>query len=93
MTQDIAIYPHVETNATRADKCIECMTVGWRNRLLYKIIRKEYRICIIGKNAKELGAACAAELNGRGGGKPEAFQGSLKATKAEITEFLQNHGF
>ena len=52
-----------------------------------------YSICVIGKNAKELGAACVASLNGRGGGKPEAFQGSLKATKAEITGFLQKQGF
>ena len=52
-----------------------------------------YSICIIGKNAKDLGAACAAALNGRGGGKPEAFQGSLRATKFEITEFLHAKGF
>jgi len=52
-----------------------------------------YSICIIGKNAKELGAKTAAALNGRGGGKPEAFQGSLKATRAEITAFLHSQGF
>lgn len=43
-----------------------------------------YSICIIGENAKELGAAAAAALNGRGGGKPEAFQGSLKTTRSQI---------
>lgn len=52
-----------------------------------------YSICIIGENAKELGAKTAAALNGRGGGKPEAFQGSLKATRAEITAFLHSQGF
>ena len=52
-----------------------------------------YSICIIGQNAKELGAKCASALSGRGGGKPEAFQGSLKAGRAEITEFLQQEGF
>ena len=51
-----------------------------------------YSICIIGKNAKELGTKMAAALNGRGGGKPEAFQGSLKATREEITAFLHGEG-
>ena len=50
-------------------------------------------ICIIGKNAKELGTKMASALNGRGGGKPEAFQGSLKATREEITAFMHNEGF
>lgn len=50
-------------------------------------------ICIIGKNAKELGAKAAAALNGRGGGKPEAFQGSLKADKEQIALFFRAEGF
>ena len=50
-------------------------------------------ICIIGKNAKELGTKAAAALNGRGGGKPEAFQGSLKAEKPQILEFFRQEGF
>ncbi len=52
-----------------------------------------YSVCIIGQGAKELGTKAAAALNGRGGGKPEAFQGSLKAARAEITQFLQLQGF
>ena len=51
-----------------------------------------YSICIIGNNAKELGSACAAALNGRGGGKPEAFQGNLKASRAEIADFFRQQG-
>ena len=51
-----------------------------------------YSICIIGNNAKELGSACAAALNGRGGGKPEAFQGNLKASRAEIAGFFRQQG-
>ena len=51
-----------------------------------------YSICIIGASAKELGAAAANALNGRGGGKPEAFQGSLKATRSQIeTHFSVNN--
>ena len=50
-------------------------------------------ICIIGKNAKELGAKAAAALDGRGGGKPEAFQGSLKADRGQIQAFFEAEGF
>ena len=47
-----------------------------------------YSICIIGKNAKNLGSAAVTSLNGRGGGKPEAFQGSLKTTLAQIQAYF-----
>ena len=49
-----------------------------------------YSICILGPGAKELGTSATAALNGRGGGKPDAFQGSLQAKKQNITEFFQN---
>ena len=49
-----------------------------------------YSICIISKTAdtREMGKAVNAALNGRGGGKPGAFQGSLKATKEQIEGFF-----
>ena len=49
-----------------------------------------YAICIISKSAdtRELGKAVNATLNGRGGGKPGAFQGSVKAIRAQIEEFF-----
>ena len=49
-----------------------------------------YAICIISKTAdtRELGKAVNTALNGRGGGKPGAFQGSIKATKAQIESFF-----
>ena len=49
-----------------------------------------YAICIISKTAdtKELGKTVNTALNGRGGGKPGAFQGSIKATRAQIEEFF-----
>ena len=50
-------------------------------------------ICIIGKNAKELGAKAAAALNGRGGGKPEAFQGNMQADQEQIAAFFRAEGF
>ena len=50
-----------------------------------------YAICIISKTAdkRELGKAVNAALNGRGGGKPGAFQGSIKATRTAIEEFFR----
>lgn len=48
-----------------------------------------YNVCILGAAAKELGAAMNQTLNGRGGGKPGTFQGSVKATKAQLLAFFQ----
>ena len=50
-----------------------------------------YAICIISKTAdtKELGKAVNTALNGRGGGKPGAFQGSLRATREQIEVFFK----
>ena len=49
-----------------------------------------YSICILSKtqDTRALGKAVNAALNGRGGGKPGAFQGSLKATKEQIEAFF-----
>ena len=50
-----------------------------------------YSICIISKtqDTRALGKTVNEQLNGRGGGKPGAFQGSLRATKEQIKEFFQ----
>ncbi len=49
-----------------------------------------YQICIVSKNTnvKELGTRAVQTLNGRGGGKEYAFQGTLKATKDQIEAFF-----
>lgn len=51
-----------------------------------------YSLCIISKeeDAKALGARLTAALGGRGGGKREAFQGSVLATRAAIEKFFQD---
>ena len=49
-----------------------------------------YAICLMGPNAKEVGSKAVAALNGRGGGKPDAFQGSVKGSKADIAAFFKN---
>ena len=51
-----------------------------------------YAVCIISKSddLKELGKLMTQTLNGRGGGKPGSFQGSLKATRTQIEEFFHN---
>ena len=50
-----------------------------------------YSLCIVSKtaDAKALGAAAAAALEGRGGGRREAFQGNVPAARAKITEFFE----
>jgi len=49
-----------------------------------------YSICIISKTVdiRALGKEVNARLNGRGGGKPGAFQGSVQATRTEIEKFF-----
>ena len=48
-----------------------------------------YNLCLLGNNAKALGTDACKALDGRGGGKPDAFQGSVKATKAQIEIFFR----
>lgn len=45
-----------------------------------------YNMCLISRTAdvRPLGAQLTKALNGRGGGKPGAFQGSVKATREQI---------
>ena len=52
---------------------------------------KGYSLCIISRteDVKTLGSNAVKALNGRGGGKPNAFQGSVSATRAEIEAFFQ----
>lgn len=51
-----------------------------------------YGLCIISRaeDTRIPGRAAIAALNGRGGGKPEAFQGSLQATRQEIETFFSS---
>ena len=48
-----------------------------------------YSLCLIGPGAKDKGTAMTQAFSGRGGGKPDAFQGSLPAKKAQIESFWQ----
>lgn len=52
-----------------------------------------YSICLVSgsQDVRQLGALAAQELNGRGGGKPGAFQGNIRACRTQIEEFFQNH--
>ena len=51
-----------------------------------------YQFCIVSQNVsvKGLGNQAVQALNGRGGGKDLAFQGTLKATKEEILQFFSH---
>ena len=50
-----------------------------------------YSVCMVrhGGDVKDLGTAMNKALNGRGGGKPGIFQGSVRAEKAEIEAFFE----
>ena len=47
-----------------------------------------YSVCILGEDAKELGAALTQAFPGRGGGKPGTFQGSIQATKEQLLSYF-----
>ena len=51
-----------------------------------------FDVCLAhpGADVKELGSRMAKALNGRGGGKPGFFQGSVQTEKEEILGFFQN---
>ena len=51
-----------------------------------------YSLCIISReaDAKAVGTALTSALGGRGGGKREAFQGSIAASRADIEKFFQD---
>lgn len=50
-----------------------------------------YGVCVISRSGdvKALGTAMNRTLNGRGGGKPGSFQGTVRATEAEIRAFFE----
>lgn len=50
-----------------------------------------YSVCLVNKqgDVKTLGQEMNQALNGRGGGKPGFFQGSVKATREQIRAFFQ----
>lgn len=50
-----------------------------------------YSLCLVSRQGevKQLGAAIAAALKGRGGGRPGYFQGSVQATRREIENFFE----
>ena len=52
-----------------------------------------YCLCILSRteDAKALGDAAAKALNGRGGGKKEAFQGRISATRGQIENFFTHN--
>ena len=52
-----------------------------------------YCLCVLShtQDAKAIGDAAAKALNGRGGGKKEAFQGRISATQAQIENFFAHN--
>ena len=54
-----------------------------------------YQVCLAcpGGDVKTLGSEMAKTLDGRGGGKPGFFQGSVKANRSQVEEFFKKAGF
>lgn len=51
-----------------------------------------YSLCLVSKNTdvKALGTRAVQELSGRGGGKANAFQGTVRATRQQIEDFFRD---
>lgn len=51
-----------------------------------------YSLCLVCKagDARSLGSGLVSSLNGRGGGKPGSFQGSVPGTRAQIEDYFRN---
>ncbi len=65
-------------------------TCGGRAAVFSGCDDRGYNVCLIHKDGdvRALGKAMNERLNGRGGGKPGAFQGSVMATRAAIEAFF-----
>lgn len=51
-----------------------------------------YSLCLVCKagDVRSLGSGLVSSLNGRGGGKPGSFQGSVPGTRAQIEDYFRN---
>jgi len=65
-----------------------CKNTGVPERMLVPLGGYSYCLISRGVDLRELGKALNAALCGRGGGKPNAQQGSVKATKFQIEAFF-----
>ena len=74
-----------------ADRIADRVT-GWA-AVLSGSDQEGYSLCIVSRHqdVKALGTQAVNALCGRGGGKSNCFQGSLKAEKARISAFFKEH--
>lgn len=91
--QDMAV--HFEPSLSPAANRALCDTLAEYATLAITLSGSDeagYSICIVSRtaDAKALGAAATAALGGRGGGRREAFQGNIPATRQEISDFFTN---
>ena len=96
IAQDYANAPlalHFEENLTPGETRELCDAIAGAATVAVTLSGTDdsgYSLCIISKSKdiKALGAAAVTALNGRGGGKPDAFQGSIRANQVQIREFF-----
>ncbi len=89
-----ALAVHFEENLTPTANRELCNAIAQQAEVAVTLSGTDengYNICIIShtQDAKALGTAAVAELGGRGGGKPEAFQGTVTANRSAITAFFR----
>ncbi len=90
--QDLAV--HFEQDLTPTANRELCNAIADGSKVAVTLSGADetgYSLCIISRteDAKALGASLIETLGGRGGGKREAFQGSTRASRADIEKFFQ----
>ena len=89
--QKIAV--HFEENLSPAENRELCDAIAGYAAVAVTLSGNDgagYSICIISRteDAKAMGQQATQALNGRGGGKKEAFQGSISATRQAISDYF-----
>ncbi len=89
-----ALAVHFEEALSPVENRILCDTIAERCKIAVTLSGTDktgYSLCIISKSgdAKALGQQVMAHFSGNGGGKREAFQGNLPATREEIQKFFR----
>ena len=86
---------HFEENLSPAQNRNLCDAIAEQTAMAVTLSGNDktgYSLCIISRaeDAKALGQQLTARFSGNGGGKKEAFQGSLCATQKEISAFFRH---
>ena len=87
---DVLLFRPDLTGVGIRDLAEAIATVSGGTTAVFSGVDGNYNVALVNKSGdvKDLGSAMNKALNGRGGGKSGFFQGSVKATEAEIRQFF-----